>query len=98
MPKLLLLAVVLYPILLASVFIHELGHAVMAWLNGFTVQSFGIGLGRPFWVFNLRGTRVYFGLRRLTSGLTFSQSRQVFTSRWRLASVFAGGVLANLSF
>ena len=96
MAKLLLLAVVLYPILIATVFIHELGHAVMAWLNGFTVHSFGIGLGRPFWVLNLRGARVYFGLRRLTSGLTFWHSRRVFPSRWRLASVIAGGVLTNL--
>jgi hypothetical protein len=96
MGKVLLFAVVLYPVLIASVFVHELGHAVIAWLNGFTVHSFGIGLARPFWVLNLRGTHIYCGLRRLTSGLTFSLPCRVFPSRWRLASVYAGGVLANL--
>jgi hypothetical protein len=96
MTKLLLLTVFVYPILISSVFVHELGHAIMAWFNGYTVHSFGIGLARPFWVLNLRGMRIYFGLRRLTSGLTFSQPCRVFPSRWRQASVYAGGVLANL--
>src|SRR5207245_1322984 len=88
-----------YPILVVSVFIHELGHAIMAWLNGFAVHSFGVGLKRPFLVLNLRGTRIYFGLRgAATKGLTFAQPCRVFPSRWRLASYYAGGVLANLFF
>src|SRR5438270_4422363 len=96
MPDLLLLAILVYPILVASVFVHELGHAILARLVGFAVHSFGVGLARPFWVFSLRGTRVFFGLRHITKGLTFSQPSQVLPPRWRLASYYAGGSLANL--
>src|SRR6516164_2825991 len=93
---LLLLAVFTYPILIVSVFIHELGHAVVAWLTGFAVHSFGIGQARPVWVFNLRNTRVFFCWRGHSSGLTFAHPLRVFPSRRMLVAFYFGGVLANL--
>jgi tetratricopeptide (TPR) repeat protein len=88
-----LLAVV--PVVYLSVFIHELGHAVAGRLSGYTIGSFGVGLGRPLWVLNWRGTRVFFCRRRPLQGITFSVFPGIIPSPGRKAALLAGGVLAN---
>ena len=38
-----------WPVLFyVSIFAHELGHALAGWAMGFTITSFGLGIGRPF--------------------------------------------------
>src|SRR5205823_2623173 len=54
--KMLLVAL---PIFYLSGFLHEVGHAVMGWLCGYVVTSFGMGLGRPLWVGRCGTARVY---------------------------------------
>ena len=38
------------------IFFHELGHFVLAKLNGIEVQEFAIGMGRPFFAKEYHGT------------------------------------------
>ena len=69
MPPSALLALLLLPaIIYVSGFLHELGHAVCASLSGAEVTSFGMGIGRPFWVGTWRGGRVYLGRRKPFQG------------------------------
>src|SRR5262249_2653629 len=82
-------------VLYVSVFVHELGHAVMGWRNGFVVSSFGLGFGRPFLRFRCRGTLIYFRLRPPTQGVTFTVARRLIPSRRARAAMLLGGVLAN---
>ncbi len=44
-----------------SVFAHELGHALAGYAMGFTITSFGLGIGPPFAVLSFGRTRIYFG-------------------------------------
>lgn len=78
-----------------SIFLHEAGHAVMGWCTGYRVTSFGVGLGRPWWVIQWRGVRIYFCPHRSSGGLTWLISPQIHPSRWRLIGMLAGGCLAN---
>jgi hypothetical protein len=85
----------LFPILYLSAFCSELGHALLGRWLGFTVTSFGLGTGRPFWVGSLGGSRVYLGWQRPSQGLTFTVLAQVHPTRWQGMGMLAGGVLAN---
>jgi hypothetical protein len=87
----------LYPILYVSGFVHELGHALLGGWNGFTVTSFGLGTGRPFWVGRWRGSLVYLGLRRPLQGLTFWLTLRADPTRRQQVALLAGGVLANFA-
>jgi hypothetical protein len=92
----LFVALAFVPVFYLSVFGHELGHAVMGWHNGFVITSFGMGLGKPFWVRSWRGARVYLGRKNLLQGITFFFVQQIYPSRSQLVAVLAGGILANL--
>lgn len=83
------------PLFYLSIFLHEMGHAVMAWCMGYQVTSFGIGLGQPWWVVKWRGIRIYFCPRRSTTGLTWALFPKCHFSRWRQIGMIGGGVLAN---
>ncbi|MDR3637133.1 MAG: hypothetical protein P4L84_25240 [Isosphaeraceae bacterium] len=86
-----------YPVLYASVLLHELGHVVTGHMAGFTVTSFGVGTARPLWVFRVAGLRVYFAVVRPFVGLTWAFMPQLFPSKGRLVAFAAGGILANAS-
>jgi hypothetical protein len=89
------LLLALYPVYYLSCFVHEVGHAVMAWLTGYTVGSFGLGTANPFWVANCWGTRVYCCRTRPLQGMTFVFHEQLYPSRWQEVGWLAGGVLAH---
>lgn len=89
-----LLAII--PAYYLAVFIHEVGHVVMAKLCGYEVTSFGLGLGGPMWVGKWRGTRIYFALKKPMQGITWAIFPQLFPSRLASIGMLAGGVLANL--
>ena len=79
-----------------SGFLHELGHAVCAHLAGLRVTSFGMGMGRPFFVVSWRGVRIYACWRRPFQGLAFCIFPQILPSRWQQVSLFSGGIVAHL--
>jgi tetratricopeptide (TPR) repeat protein len=83
------------PVLHASVFCHELGHAAIGTAVGFEINSFGLGTARARSVIAPRGIRIYFGLVRPFQGLTFAYIPQIFPSRARLVWFAAGGILFN---
>jgi tetratricopeptide (TPR) repeat protein len=90
------LALVLFlPVMYVSIFVHELGHALMGRAVGFVVNSFGIGTGRPFLAFSVRGVRVFFCRLRPLQGLTFCWIPYLSPPRLRMVAFFAAGVLAN---
>ncbi len=84
------------PVLYVSTFVHELGHALMGCMNGLTVTSLGLGLGRPFIALKWRGTRIYFGLKAPLLGITWVVYTQVYPSRRTMVAMLAGGVTANM--
>src|SRR5207249_1900460 len=88
--------VLIFPVYYISIFFHELGHAVLGRLTGHVVNSFGLGLARPFAVFSCRGTRIYFCLSRPTQGLTFLFPEDIISPPWKSAVMYAGGLSANL--
>jgi tetratricopeptide (TPR) repeat protein len=92
----LLAALAAVPVFYASVFVHELGHAVCGWAAGFRILSFGIGAGRPLWSTYWRGTHIYLSLHRSFLGLTFAIHPRLFPSRGQWSCLLAGGIAANL--
>ncbi len=62
----------LLPLYYGSAFAHELGHALMGKLSGFAVTSFGLGFARPWLVFSVRGTRIFFCRSKPLGGVTFA--------------------------
>ncbi len=92
---LIVIVVAIAAILYVSGFIHELGHAIMGWRNGFVISSFGLGWGRPLWVVRWRGTRIYFCLRRPFNGFTFAVAPQIYFPRRQMVGLLLGGVLAD---
>jgi predicted negative regulator of RcsB-dependent stress response len=91
-----LLALVLFlPVMYVSIFVHELGHALIGRAVGFAVNSFGIGTGRPFLTFSVRGVRIFFCGTRPLQGLTFCWIPHLSPPRWRMVAFFAAGILAN---
>lgn len=93
--SLLVLLLIILPVTWVSAFCHELGHAVLACLNGFTVSSFGIGLANPLLVWRWRGTVVYLCRTRPAQGLAYMFSPEIYPARRKLAWALAGGVAAN---
>ena len=88
-------ALAFLPVYFASIFAHELGHAVAGWLVGYVVTSFGLGTSRPLFVAAPRGVRVYFCRVRPSQGITFAFMPQIYPSRARMAWFAAGGIVAN---
>jgi tetratricopeptide (TPR) repeat protein len=91
----LIVLALLLPVFYVSVFVHELGHAVMGRAAGFVVTSFGIGTGHAFLVMNVGGTRVFFCRSRPLQGLTFCYIPTFSPGRRRMVPFLAGGILAN---
>jgi membrane-associated protease RseP (regulator of RpoE activity) len=77
-----------------SSFCHEFGHALLARCVGYEVASFGMGMGRPFLVRRLGGTRIYLSLTRPYQGLCHLVAAPPLV-RWRRVCMLLGGVLAN---
>ncbi len=44
------------------VFVHELGHFIVAKLNGITVEAFSLGWGKPIYAFTYKGTEYRLGV------------------------------------
>jgi membrane-associated protease RseP (regulator of RpoE activity) len=79
----------------ASVFLHELGHAVCAVLGGSHVTSFGLGTSRPFAVASFHGIRIYLCWRRPLQGIAFYINPQLLPSRRQQVFTLAGGIVAH---
>src|SRR5580692_8388895 len=83
------------PVSYVSVFFHELGHVVCGRLSGAVPLSFGLGMGRVFFVCSVGGVRFYVGARRPFQGITFLLYPQLVPEGWRRACTLSGGILAN---
>jgi hypothetical protein len=88
----------LFVVLVLSVFLHEVGHAVAAWAGGYRVTSFGIGSGRPLLLLRMPGSGTIFYLCRF--GLRLSGITWVFFPGGTPSSVSnlflaCGGAVAN---
>ena len=96
-PHFLTMALAFLPVLYASCFVHELGHAV-AEKSTVAVTSFRNRLGhmRPFCVIPIAGTRVFFCLERPRVGLTFAFPRGSIPDEGRTAAYLTGGIVANV--
>jgi tetratricopeptide (TPR) repeat protein len=70
--------------------IHELGHALAAWLVGSRVSKVVIGMGRPIWRFRFAGVPVTLRLVPV-SGYVIATPRSLDGARWRSAVVYLGG-------
>ena len=77
-----------------SLFAHEIGHAFWGWRGGYLVTSFGIGMGKPLWVSDWRGIRVFL-CRGMRGGTAFVVSPQLLPARKQQLLFYAGGLLAN---
>jgi hypothetical protein len=82
-------------IVYASVFVHELGHALMGRVAGFLVTSFGSGTSRPVCVVRIKGIRIYACLIRPFQGLTWAFQTPLHPSKRQTIAFAAGGILAN---
>ena len=85
----------LLPVYYGSAFAHELGYALMGKLSGFAVTSFGLGFARPWLVFSVRGTRIFFCRSKPLGGVTFAYWPEIFPPKAANTVLFAGGILAN---
>jgi tetratricopeptide (TPR) repeat protein len=93
------LVIVAIPIAIPlSYLIHEAGHAIMGWLCGFTITSFGIYPGSRIWIIPWGRTRIFIGTDLRRAGLTLALSPKLEPSWWQWVGLFSGGVLANLLF
>jgi tetratricopeptide (TPR) repeat protein len=79
-----------------SALIHELGHALMGWLCGFVVTSFGLWPGRHNLIVRWRKTRIFIGTNWRRPGLTLSVPARITPGCWRWIGLLSGGVFANL--
>jgi hypothetical protein len=79
-----------------SIVAHELGHALAGWAMGFTITSFGLGIGRPFAVLSLGRTRFYLGITKPLQGLTFGLPPVFYPPRRTMVPFLAGGIIANI--
>jgi hypothetical protein len=95
LPTLIQAIVAFLPICFLSTFVHELGHAVIAKVNGFVVTSFGTGIAKPLAVWKWGDTRIFICLARPSLGLTMWQYPSIYSPRKQIVAVFAGGILAN---
>ena len=90
----LIVLALLLPVTHVSVFVHELGSAVMGRAAGLVVKSSGIGTGRPFLVMTVGGTRVFRCRSRPLQGLTFCYFSSFSPDRRRMVPFLAGGIVA----
>jgi hypothetical protein len=91
----LIVAALYFPVMYISVFVHELGHALMGRAVGFVVNSFGIGTGRPFLTLCVRDVRFFLCRTRPFQGLTFCWIPNLSPPRRKMVAFLAAGVLAN---
>jgi membrane-associated protease RseP (regulator of RpoE activity) len=86
-------------VLLLSVLLHEIGHAVAARAGGYRVTSLGIGTGPPLLLFRLprTGTLVYVCRFALSfSGVTWVYNPKGVSSRAADVLLACGGSLTNM--
>jgi hypothetical protein len=79
-----------------SYLVHELGHALMGWLCGFIVTSFGIWPGRHSLTIPLGRTRMFIGTNLNRPGIALSFPARLYPGRWQWAGLLFGGILANV--
>src|SRR5262245_9012755 len=85
-----------FVILYVSIFVHELGHALLGRLVGFVVTSFGLGTGHPWFKVALGRLRVFLCWSHPFQGLTFYFTPRLAASKRQLVPFLAGGIFANL--
>jgi tetratricopeptide (TPR) repeat protein len=85
-----------YPVRYVSTFCALAGHAWMARLAGWSVASFGLGVGRPVLTWSWGATRVYLGLTRSFLGRCFALSPEPVRTRRRVAP-HVGGVATHVA-
>ncbi len=90
-----LMLLALWPVLYVATLVHELGHALLARWNGFTVTSCGVGLARPVFVFTWSGGRYYLAPTLSMQGFTFTFFPALYPTRRQVLPYLLGGVLAN---
>jgi hypothetical protein len=78
-----------------STLLHELGHVLCAWLAGAVPTSFGLGMGRVYFVRSVWGIRFYLGARGSMSGLCFALFPQLLPGRCEMITYYSGGIVAN---
>jgi hypothetical protein len=88
----------LFVLLILSIFLHELGHAIAAWAGGYQVTSFGIGSGKPILLLRLPRSGTIFYICRL--GYRFSGVTWVYYPKGvppKISDLFlaCGGALTN---
>jgi len=91
----LIVLLLLVPVTYVSVFVHELGHALLGRMAGFALNSFGMGTGRPFLTLAVGGARIYFCHSHPLQGITFCSIPHLVPPRWKMVPYLAGGILAN---
>ncbi len=83
------------PALVLSVFVHEVGHAVLGRAAGYIITSFGVGMARPLCVVPFRGVRIFFCRSKPFNGLTLAFHPDLLPSRIRGVTYLSGGILFN---
>jgi hypothetical protein len=83
------------PIVYVSGCFHELGHALLGRWSGFVVTTFGMGIGKPFFMRTWGGTRFYLARKAPFQGLTLFYHPELFPTRKQVIMFGLGGVLAN---
>ncbi len=80
--------------IIASLMLHEFGHAVAAWFVGTRVNVLCIGAGRTLFDRTIRGTQCIVRLRPI-GGFVQTQARTSKGYRWKSCSVWAAGPTTN---
>jgi tetratricopeptide (TPR) repeat protein len=83
------------PIVYVSGFVHVLGHALVGHAVGFSMTSFGMGVGHPIAVFSRGRTRIYFCRTKPLQGIAFGIPPVIFPPRRLMVPYLAGGIIAN---
>lgn len=80
----------------AAIAVHELGHAVAAWLTGARVTMIRVGLGEPLAHLDAGPTRFELGRDLFGGGHVQRYFDNPPRNRWRVIAISAAGGLANL--
>jgi hypothetical protein len=88
----------LYPAGVLTAFVHEFGHAGMAWLVGDEVYEIVIGAGAPLWRWRAKAFDLELRSNPFAGGHIVHYCAKGVPRKWREALVLLGGVSANAIF